>query len=143
MAKYTRIQPDETVDAIQIQSFKQMENYYSTPVPKEYEGQPSIGKNLPIVYPGDWVINDGVAQIIMPDIEFQQRFRRVEEPRPALMEKGGGVSWEYSGKDEGYYVKLNDEKLHFTKSAALRDLFIARLKTGWHFCRKCGQYVTK
>lgn len=79
MAKYVKITPTETVDAIQIKRYKRIENFYCTPFPKEYEGQPNIGQNCSFIPAGSWIVNDGTEQLIMSNDEFQQRFRRVQE----------------------------------------------------------------
>lgn len=63
MAKYTKIQPNETVDAIQM----------------KWDGWLETEGTTVFRQRGNWIVDDDHEQYVLTDREFQQRFRRVED----------------------------------------------------------------
>ena len=121
MAKYTKIQPDETVDAIQI--------------PKECKGQPDFGGGWPFVPAGSWIVNEDNRQYILTDNEFQQRFRPVESSKdtfktdPAILGKG---------------LRHMEQPTHVIYDPAIHELIGGKLvhrKAPYKVCRKCKQVI--
>lgn len=46
------------------------------------------------------------------------------------------ISWYFCGHDNGYWVELNGEQIHYSNDVFDRDLFIAKLKLSLPKCQE-------